>query len=144
MSNSYKTFGFLLFLIFGFSTYAQQKPAIQIVGKLVLGQSVQVFQEYNLVFDDVAQDSRCPESVTCVWAGEAKVKLKLYKNTELVAEQILSVSGKGNAQALPIFEKYWTSEQQFRLVNLMPYPKAQQPIDESAYYLQIDTQVKVY
>ncbi|MFD2697991.1 hypothetical protein ACFSQ0_08315 [Mesonia sediminis] len=143
MSNSYKTFGFLLFLIFGFSTYAQQKPAIQIVGKLVLGQSVQVFQEYNLVFDDVAQDSRCPESVTCVWAGEAKVKLKLYKNTELVAEQILSVSGKGNELASPIFEKYWSPEQQLRLVNLMPYPKAQQPIDKSDYYLQIDTQVKV-
>jgi hypothetical protein len=39
------------------------------------GESARVGGEYVVRFDSVAEDSRCPEGVECVWAGNAAVML---------------------------------------------------------------------
>ena len=38
---------------------------------LKVGQSAALGEEYQLSFQSVASDSRCPSDVQCVWAGEA-------------------------------------------------------------------------
>jgi hypothetical protein len=35
----------------------------------------------EIVFRDVVEDSRCPTDVTCVWAGNGKVRLRLTLGT---------------------------------------------------------------
>ena len=39
----------------------------------------------NLSFEAVTNDSRCPEGVTCVWGGNAKIALKLSKTGKRLA-----------------------------------------------------------
>jgi hypothetical protein len=48
------------------------------VASLPLGGTVRVEgTDLHVTFERVAQDSRCPRNVTCVWAGEATVELRL-------------------------------------------------------------------
>ena len=37
---------------------------------------------YQLVLKEVLADSRCPEGVTCVWAGEVSAVISVYKDSE--------------------------------------------------------------
>lgn len=45
-----------------------------LVGRIALGETVTVGTE-TVRFDGVAEDSRCPQNVTCVWEGRARVRL---------------------------------------------------------------------
>ena len=45
-----------------------------LVGRIALGETVAVGAE-AVRFDGVAEDSRCPQNVTCVWEGRARVRL---------------------------------------------------------------------
>jgi hypothetical protein len=46
--------------------------------EIKVGERVSV-EGLKISFETVAEDSRCPVDVTCVWAGNAKVILKLSK-----------------------------------------------------------------
>ncbi|MFA5668707.1 MAG: hypothetical protein WC967_05640 [Balneolaceae bacterium] len=37
--------------------------------------------DLTILFKDVTEDSRCPRSVTCVWAGIAKLDVEFYNQT---------------------------------------------------------------
>jgi hypothetical protein len=47
-----------------------------------------VFQEkgFTLVLKEVVSDSRCPEGLNCIWAGEVTVVLSVYKDSKLVED----------------------------------------------------------
>jgi hypothetical protein len=42
----------------------------------------QVATNWNLRFARVLKDSRCPVNVTCVWAGDAELELKVSKDKQ--------------------------------------------------------------
>jgi hypothetical protein len=49
--------------------------------KLKVGESAKALREgLKVEFDSVAEDSRCPRGVTCIWAGNAKILLKVEKD----------------------------------------------------------------
>lgn len=50
-------------------------PALNQSFELKVGQSATVPGLPKITFKGVTEDSRCPEDVTCVWAGNAKVLL---------------------------------------------------------------------
>lgn len=51
----------------------------QIGISIPLGETVLV-GDILIGFEEVLEDSRCPTDVTCIWAGQAKIKLALSKN----------------------------------------------------------------
>ncbi|OZC03639.1 hypothetical protein [Rubricoccus marinus] len=57
---------------------------------LAQGESVEV-AGHALRFLDVVEDSRCPEGVTCVWEGRAKVRLSASTPQGLSATQVLTL-----------------------------------------------------
>lgn len=81
-----------------------------------VGQWVSIEGErLRVSFSRVAEDSRCPEGVTCVWAGNAKVVLKLSKGRRRGSTLTLN-TGLDPKQAA--FRGY-----EVRLVKLDRYPK---------------------
>jgi hypothetical protein len=54
-----------------------------------IGERVSV-EGLKISFERVAEDSRCPQDVTCVWAGNAKVVLKLSKTGRRAAQATLN------------------------------------------------------
>jgi hypothetical protein len=82
----------------------------------------------RIKFAAVEEDSRCPSDVTCVWAGNASVRLEV------------SAGGKDN-QNLTLSTGHgatFVSERQYhgykvRLVGLNPYPRSTQHIAPGDY-----------
>ncbi|QYO67433.1 hypothetical protein [Leptolyngbya sp. 7M] len=71
---------------------------------------------YSLHFLEVAEDSRCPDGVDCIWAGRAVVKLVLVKEDQPLSEFHLEDSGEKNVFEVDGFR--------FKLVSLFPKPTA--------------------
>tara|TARA_R110001632_G_scaffold101498_1_gene209181 strand:- start:1278 stop:1778 length:501 start_codon:yes stop_codon:yes gene_type:complete len=44
--------------------------------KLMLGKKV-VLSNTEITFEAVLEDSRCPKNVTCIWAGQATIKVRV-------------------------------------------------------------------
>jgi hypothetical protein len=86
-------------------------------------------------FERVLSDSRCPEGGTCVWAGEARVWLWLRPEGGGEAESFearLSASTKPDSAAVVPVGDY-----DVRVFQLTPYPRAGQPIDTTAYRVEM-------
>jgi hypothetical protein len=94
--------------------------------ELKVGQQVSIKKEgLRISFSSVAEDSRCPEGVTCVWAGNGKVVLKLSKARRRSATMNLN-TGLDPKQAA--YREY-----EVKLVSLSPYPKKDAPIKKKNY-----------
>jgi hypothetical protein len=77
---------------------------------------VVTLQGLRITFDGVAEDSRCPTGVTCVWAGDAAATFSLEKPPATAEQRTLHTSGR--------FERQ-TNYDNFivRLEDIKPYPK---------------------
>ena len=75
-----KTFLLSLLCIIPILGFAQEKViAPQITFKVPLGETATV-NDIKIEFLEVVEDSRCPKGTTCVWAGQAKIKLWVTDN----------------------------------------------------------------
>lgn len=88
---------------------------------------------YRLLLKQVVSDSRCPEGVTCVWAGEARFVVSVYKDKKFVEEVTLSTTNR--EQNLETFSKYLGKK--VTSVGVLPYPKEEVNIDPKTYVLKI-------
>ena len=80
---------------------------------------------------DSVQDSRCPDSVQCVRAGEAIAKLTFTKGSETVSKS-LQVSGHSpKPDTVLVFGK------KAILLNVTPYPVAPAQIAQKDYKVQM-------
>ncbi len=94
--------------------------------KLKIGEGAKAPGEgLKVEFDSVAEDSRCPKGVNCVWAGNAKIILKVKKDTGKPANVEL------NTNINPKTSRYL--EYELRLKELKPYPESNATIKSSDY-----------
>lgn len=121
-------FGAVLLLAFA-SIAAQPGKKVIVLDqelKLKIGESGKAAGEgLEVEFDSVADDSRCPRGVTCVWAGNAKVLLKVKKDAGKAADVEL------NTNINPRTSRY--QDYELTLKELKPYPEANSPIKSSEY-----------
>lgn len=91
---------------------------------------------YEVTFEKVISDSRCPKQVNCVRAGEAKVLLSIYDNGEFVTEKEISIHASG--YVMEETNLAFTVED-FKIygMTLQPYPVFANDILESDYELEI-------
>lgn len=92
-------------------------------------------QEINTIeitFLEVLEDSRCPKDVSCVWAGQAKIKVLIKEKGKPSVEKefIFDASGKNvfiHKSETVIIEA----------LRLSPYPKTSLAISKRVYYLEL-------
>jgi hypothetical protein len=91
-----------------------------------VGEKVRIEHEGLLVsFHQVAEDSRCPQGVECIWAGNGKVVLTLSKVRKRAATMSLNTGVEPREGSYRGYE--------VRLVNLNPYPKKDMKIRKRDY-----------
>jgi hypothetical protein len=84
-------------------------------------------EDLSLQFIEVTADSRCPKGAECIWAGEAKCRMRVtYQGS--VSEMILTLSA-GTINPPDLFNKYALEFQ------LEPYPELGKKISDSDYEL---------
>ena len=93
--------------------------------KIKLGESVMFQQEdLNIRFDELLEDSRCPEGATCFWAGNGRIVIQLNElKTELntyLDPQDTTLSGY-----------------RLELKDLKPYPSLNKKINKEDYTVEL-------
>jgi hypothetical protein len=79
----------------------------------------------TVAFESVVQDGRCPEDVDCIWAGNAKIKVKLSKQKQTPGAVEL------NTGVSPKSSSYFDYE--IKLVGLNPRPKSDKAVEPNEY-----------
>ena len=94
--------------------------------EIKVGETISIRNEgLKITFTNVAEDSRCPQGVTCIWAGNGKVVLKLGKARR--RSNTISL----NTTLDPKHDVYQGYE--VKLVSLAPYPKKDVAIKKKEY-----------
>jgi hypothetical protein len=83
----------------------------------------------RISFTNVIEDSRCPEGVQCIWAGNGKISLKLNKGRRRSMNMTL------NTGLDPRQNSYGGYE--IKLVELSPYPKEGAAIKKRNYVVKL-------
>ncbi|MFT5891354.1 MAG: hypothetical protein ACI9Y7_001455, partial [Dokdonia sp.] len=114
---------------------AQNIPSTPSVDTLELKLEIGECQKVNnikVTFLEVLEDSRCPKGVSCVWAGQAKIKVRIKEKglAPVEKELIFNASGKD------VF--IHTSETTvIKALRLSPYPNTSIPFRDRVYYLEV-------
>lgn len=78
----------------------------------------------KITFSAVAEDSRCPKGVNCIWAGNGKIVIKISKGKKKADVQL----NTGIEPRLGSFDEY-----KLKLVELNPYPESDVAIKRGEY-----------
>lgn len=93
--------------------------------ELRFGEQASLDNEKLLIsFEEVLEDSRCPEGVTCVWAGNAQVGL-------MVKDSTVNLNTYLEPQEIDIAGYH------IQLISLNPYPVYEQVIDKETYVARL-------
>ena len=92
---------------------------------LAPGQSAVVEDDVRLTLKSVADDSRCPVDVTCVWEGDAKVSVEILTPTPR-SEHELHTSSRFDREATH-------GAYRVTLVKLEPAPRSTATISQGDY-----------
>jgi hypothetical protein len=104
----------LLALLFSISFYAQNE--VKITTKKCIPK-----KGYHLKLVKVFDDSRCPEGVSCIWAGEVSATFQVYKDKKLVEEKTLVFNSKNAEENKNLFQNYYSKK--IKSIGVIPYPK---------------------
>lgn len=102
------------------SDIKEQKPEVELnifSASLCLGDELN-FGDRRIKFREIISDSRCPSNpiVTCIWAGQVRVKVDVYEKRKFVG----SVEFSGTQSIDHLFSN--SKELKISLVNVKPYP----------------------
>jgi hypothetical protein len=118
----------LSFLVFSFSLFAQSE--LKITTKKCVPK-----KGYHLRLKTVFDDSRCPEGVTCIWAGEVSVVVQVYKDKKLVEEKTVTFNSKNKEENFKWFATYFPKK--IKSIGVAPYPKEGQIVKPKKQYIHI-------
>jgi hypothetical protein len=95
---------------------------------LKVGEQAQIREAgLRITFSRVADDSRCPQGVTCIWAGNGRIILKASRGAGKASDVQM------NTNIEPKLGR--VGEYELRLVNLSPYPRSGSPAIKQGQYV---------
>jgi hypothetical protein len=128
----------LLFLFFfGILSFAQNTEKGRMQYLKITQKECAKKKGYQLVLKKVLSDSRCPEGVTCVWAGETKVVISVYKDGKLIEDKAITNPTGQNQEDQSWFSNYLPSNKRnIKSISVFPYPKEGRVIKPKDYYIK--------
>jgi hypothetical protein len=120
----------LPFLACNSSSPTEPSPPIEPLNEsysLRYGNSAQVTRDLRVTFAEVLEDSRCPSTVQCVWAGNGKIRLDLVTGRG-TSSVVLNTTGSAEMPREASAFGYT-----FTLVELQPYPQTTDAIPPNQY-----------
>jgi hypothetical protein len=116
----------ILILTFVFGGFAQAKPQTNGQLKLTVNQQKTVTKDrLKIKFVSVVEDSRCPTDTNCVWAGNAKVQIKVTDSKGASKIFELNTNLEPNIISFAGYE--------IKIVNLNPHPATNIRINRNGY-----------
>ena len=122
---------FIVVMLFGCASKKEESTADLILQKNTLS------EEFSFKIKEIISDSRCPEDVNCVWAGEVELVLSIYKENVFYKNDSLTVNFKNFLTNKSILEKY-TSSKTIKTIEVLPEKKQGVEIKLEDYSFKID------
>ena len=123
-----------LLMMLGFAGFAQVSAKQTQEVTVKVNDQVTANGGVKIRFLQLVEDSRCPTDTTCIWAGNAKIRVRVTKNRNSKVIE-LNTMQRG---AAPVFAGY-----RFKLTNLTPKPLSNIRINRNGYEATIEiTKVK--
>ena len=122
-------FAIVFMLAVGALSFAEAAPQTVRVGvnkEKAIGKT-----KLRIKFIEFIEDSRCPVDVECIWAGNAKIKVRI---TSRGVSRVLTLDTLGSEKAT-VAHGYT-----FRLTGLTPVPRSNVRIDPSGYVATIEAE----
>ncbi|MFV5694104.1 hypothetical protein ACM55G_01530 [Flavobacterium sp. LB3P122] len=134
MKNSLLAFLLIFYVsVFAQNTNNKNIKHVNIIQKICLKKT-----GYQLVLKEVISDSRCPEGVNCVWAGEASAVISVYKNSKFAEDKTIVFSLKNEQENNLWFAKYLPEKQRkIKKTGVFPYPKHGVTVVKKDYLIKI-------
>lgn len=90
--------------------------------------------EREVVLVRVLNDSRCPEGVQCVWAGEVTIEVAVYENKKLSEQTQFTLNAQSAEEVKEWFVAHLPkSKEKLKAVSVAPYPKDGEIIQPEEY-----------
>jgi len=125
-------------LIFTTSVFAQNTEKENIKYVKITQKKCIKKKGYQLVLKAISTDSRCPEGVTCIWAGEVTAVVSVYKDSKLIEDTTLVFSMKNEEDNKKWFATYLPAKQKkIKSISVFPYPKEGSTINPKDYFIKI-------
>ena len=103
---------------------------------LKVGETTQITTEnLTIKFDEVLNDSRCPDGAMCIWAGQVQCLITIDLNGK--KEQITLTQLGSSGSTVQTYDKYNLD------FDVTPYPKLGSVISSSDYRLNLKV-TKIY
>lgn len=128
----------ILLMFFTVTSYAQQIDTPKIAIKIPLGET-ETIDGVSIKFVDVLEDSRCPEGVNCVWAGEVKISVEITNGKQSEKREI-TFGGIQKDESDKLL--YSSSDITLTAEMVKPYPKASASIKKGDYELLVCKKLK--
>ncbi len=124
----------LLILLLNISVFSQnaEKPLkfLKFTQKVIKKRGAQ------LILKKVINDSRCPENVNCIWAGECEIQVAIYKNRKLISTENILLSPKLQSENIAWFSKYYPNLK-IKEISVLPYPKNEVVVNPKDFFVKI-------
>jgi hypothetical protein len=93
---------------------------------------------FHLKLQRVFDDSRCPEGVTCIWAGEVSVVVEAYKDKQFIEAKTMTLNAKNSEENAKWFLNYLPNGTKIiKSIAVLPYPKKDKITNSKKKYITI-------
>lgn len=93
----------------------------------------------EIVLTKLINDSRCPENVQCIWAGEVTFEVAAYENGRLTEQAQFTLGRKGQDEIITWLKKHLPeTSTAIKSIAILPYPKEGVPVKSEDYFLKLD------
>jgi hypothetical protein len=114
------------------SSCSSQKLVTQIDQKL----DAKTAKEIVLV--KIINDSRCPENVQCIWAGEVQFEVAVYEDSKITEQTQLKLTPHNQEEVVNWFAKRLPkTNKTLKTVGVFPYPKDGTSVNLSDYVIKL-------
>jgi hypothetical protein len=122
--------GLLLVLAFG-ALPAQAAKPLETVRVQINKEKRFPKSKLSVRFVELIEDSRCPVDTNCIWAGNAKIKIRVTKNGR---SQVVDLETNGPSPTVVV------AGYSFKLVALTPAPRSNIRINRNGYVATIEVE----
>jgi hypothetical protein len=107
----------------------------QDLNSIIISQKSSNQKGVYLKLKNISNDSRCPQGVDCIWAGEVTAEIEVYENKVLKEEKTMVFNSRNSEENKKWFEKQYSKK--INEVFVLPYPKEGNPIKKEDYTIKI-------
>lgn len=128
----------IIFLTFFLSQCNNQSKNFQ--GKEInipINQAISLNDQYEIIFEAVTADSRCPEGVNCVWMGQVEINVAIYKKGTFIEKKELKITHSTQEENKKWFSSFFDEGRKIKEINVLPERIKDQTIVNNEYLLQI-------